>query len=149
MKYAISTARAERNPAADLTGALKAPVKQHFASITDPHQVGELLRAMESYKGHGVTEAALGLAPLTFVRPGELRHAKWADIDLRAAEWRCTASKTKQPHILPLSRQAVNILVELQPMTGRGKYVFPSVRTIKRPISENTINAAWGMTARR
>ena len=142
MKYAIATGRAERNPAADLTGALKAPVKQHFASITDPHQVGELLRAIHGYAGHGVTEAALKLAPLTFVRPGELRAAKWADFDLRAAEWRFTASKTKQAHIVPLSRQAVDILVELEPMTGRGEFVFPSVRTMKRPISENTINAA-------
>jgi len=142
MKYAIATGRAERNPAADLTGALKAPIKQHFASITEPDKVADLLRAIRGYTGHLVTEAALKLAPLVFVRPGELRSAKWADIDLDAGEWRFEASKTKQPHLVPLSRQAIDILRDLRPLTGRYELVFPSIRSVKRAISENTLNAA-------
>jgi len=141
-RYAIATGRAERNPAEDLAGALEQPKTTHFASLTDPEQIGELLRALHSYRGSIVTQAALKLAPLVFVRPGELRAAKWADIDLDAGEWRYVTSKTKTPHIVPLSEQAVQVLLELQPLTRRSEYVFPGVRSASRPMSENTINAA-------
>ena len=141
-RYAIATGRAQRNPAADLVGALEQPRVRHFASITEPARVGELLRSIRSYRGSPVTIAALNLAPLVFVRPGELRAARWADIDLDAAEWRYTATKTGTPHIVPLSAQAVAILRDLRPLTGRSEYVFPGVRSLRRPMSENTINAA-------
>lgn len=141
-RYALATGRAERNPAEDLAGALEQPRTKHFASLTDPEQIGELLRALHSYQGSPVTQAALRLAPLLFVRPGELRAAKWADIDLDAGEWRYVTSKTKTPHIVPLSDQAVQVLAELQPLTQRSEYVFPGVRSASRPMSENTINAA-------
>jgi integrase len=141
-RYAIATGRAERNPAADLEGALTQRQSKHFASVTDPVQVGELLRTMDAYHGSAVTLAALRLAPLVFVRPGELRKARWEDIDLEAAEWRFMATKTKTPHIVPLASQAVAILRDLHLLTGRGEFVFPGVRTARRPMSENTINAA-------
>lgn len=141
-RYAIATGRAERNPAADLVGALASPTVQHFAAVTDPKQVGDLLRAIHGYLGTPVVAAALKLAPLVFVRPGELRSAKWADLDLDAAEWRFVASKTKTSHIVPLSEQAVSILRDLHPLTRRSEYVFPGVRSLRRPMSENTINAA-------
>ncbi|MCP1372623.1 tyrosine-type recombinase/integrase [Dyella lutea] len=141
-RYAIATDRAERNPAADLVGALEQTKTKHFASITDPAKIGELLRAIDAYTGSAVTVAALKLAPLTFVRPGELRTAQWSNIDLEAAEWRYTATKTQTPHIVPLSAQAVEILRELRLLTGRGQYVFPGVRSPRRPMSENTVNAA-------
>lgn len=141
-RYAIATGRAERNPAADLVGALAQPQGDHFASVTDPAQVAPLLRALHGYEGSIVAIAALKLAPLVFVRPGELRRARWADIDLDAAEWRFTASKTGTPHIVPLATQAVAILRGLHLYTGRGEYVFPSARGRDRPMSENTVNAA-------
>lgn len=141
-RYAIATGRAERNPAEDLAGALEQPKTKHFASVTDPQQIGPLLLALHAYQGSMVTQAALRLAPLLFVRPGELRSAKWADIDLAAGEWRYITSKTKTPHIVPLSDQAVQILTELQPLTRRSEFVFPGVRSAARPMSENTINAA-------
>ena len=141
-KYAIATGRGERNPAADLTGALERLQVRHFPSVTKPEQIGALLRALHSYQGSVVTQVALKLAPLVFVRPGELRHAKWEDIDLEAAEWRYMVAKTKTQHIVPLSTQAVAILRELHPYTKRSAYVFPSERTASRPMSENTINAA-------
>lgn len=141
-RYAIATGRAQNNPAEALAGALEQPKTKHFSSVTDPAKIGELLRAMYSYQGSVVTTAALKLAPMLFVRPGELRKARWADIDLAASEWRFTASKTGTPHIVPLSSQAVTVLEELQPMTRRSDFVFPGVRSAKRPMSENTINAA-------
>ncbi len=150
-KYAAATGRVPTNynPVADLAGALKQPVGRSFATIYDPHKgrddlgkVGELLRALYGYRGTPVVMAGLKLAPLLFVRPGELRHAQWADIDLGSAEWRYLASKTKQPHIVPLSKQVIEILSELFVLTGRGEFVFPSVRGKGRPMSENTINAA-------
>ena len=141
-RYAIATGRATNNPAADLAGALELPKVQHFASITEPAKVGELLRTLQGYTGSPVTVAALRLAPLVFVRPGELRQARWADINLDASEWRFVASKTSTPHIVPLSEQAVAILRDLHPLTGRSEYVFPGVRSARRPMSENTINAA-------
>ncbi|MDQ1107244.1 integrase [Stenotrophomonas rhizophila] len=141
-RYAVATGRAERNPADDLAGALEQPKTKHFASLTDPAHIAPLLRAIHSYKGSMVTQAALKLAPLLFVRPGELRSARWAEIDLAAGEWRYVTSKTKTPHIVPLSEQAVEVLTELQPLTRRSEYVFPGVRSASRPMSENTINAA-------
>ena len=141
-KYAIATARADRDPAADLQGALIAFERQHFAAITDPKEVGHLLRAIDDFAGTFVVKCALRLAPLFFVRPGELRRAKWEDIDFDTADWRYFVTKTKTEHIVPLSRQALTILQELKPLTGQGTYVFPSIRTNDRPMSENTINVA-------
>jgi integrase len=142
-RYAIATGRAERNPAADLVGALASPAPGHFASVTDPDAVAPMLRAIHAYEETGtpIVVAALKLAPLVFVRPGELRSMRWANVDLDAAEWRFTASKTGTPHIVPLASQAVAILKELRPLTT-GEYVFPSVRSVRRPMSENTLNAA-------
>nr|VFJ46349.1 MAG: Integrase [Candidatus Kentron sp. FM]VFK17875.1 MAG: Integrase [Candidatus Kentron sp. FM] len=143
-RYAVATGRAERDPSADLRGALP-PVKgkKHFAAVTEPKRVGELLRALDGYQGTFPVICALRLAPLVFVRPGELRRAQWADIDLETAEWRYTVTKTETDHIVPLSRQAVAILTELQPLTGRGRYVFPSARTNDRPMSDNAILSAF------
>ena len=142
-RYAIATGRTTRDISADLRGALPPANKTgHFAAITEPKQVGELLRAMDSYTGSHIVRYALRLAPLVFVRPGELRHAEWADIDLDTAEWRYTVTKTNTPHIVPLARQAVEILTELKTLTGDGHYVFPGARTNKRPMSDNAILAA-------
>lgn len=141
-RYAIATGRATRDISADLRGALP-PVKgEHFAAITEPKQVGALLRAMDGYTGSQIVRCALHLAPLVFVRPVELRKAEWKDIDLDGAEWRYTVTKTNTPHIVPLSRQAVEILKELQALTGRGRFVFPGARTNGRPMSDNAILAA-------
>ncbi|MHB1947072.1 MAG: tyrosine-type recombinase/integrase [Gammaproteobacteria bacterium] len=142
-RYAVATGCAERDPSADLRGALPPARKKHHASLVDPKAIGELLRAINDYQGHFVTKCALRLAPLLFVRPGELRHAEWSEFDFEAAEWRIPAEKMKMrvKHIVPLSSQAMAILRELQPLTGNGKYVFPCVRTLKRPMSENTVNA--------
>jgi len=143
-RYAIATGRAERDPSADLRGALTPVKHKSMATITDPKNVGALLRAIASYSGAFATRCALQLAPLTFVRPGELRYAEWSEFDLDAAEWRIPAHKMKMKvqHIVPLSTQAVEILRELHPYTSRARYVFPSVRTFDRPMSENTVNAA-------
>jgi integrase len=141
-RYAIATGRAHDNPAEDLAGALEQAQTKHFSSVTDPPRIAELLRAMHAYRGSVVTQAALKLAPMLFVRPGELRHARWADIDTETGEWRFIASKTGSPHIVPLASQAKEILLELRPLTGQSEFVFPGVRSAKRPMSENTINAA-------
>ena len=145
-RYAVQTERAERDPTADLRGALAPVVSEHFATITEPVRIGELLRAIECYAGHVVTAYALKLAPLVFVRPGELRHAEWTefDVDGHEPQWRIPAEKMKMraQHLVPLSSQAVALLRELQPVTGRGRYVFPSLRGGSRPMSENTVNAA-------
>ncbi len=145
-RYAVATGRAERDPSPDLRGALPPARDKHHASITEPKAIGELLRAIEGYQGAFVTKAALGLAPLLFVRPGELRKAEWAEIDMEKAEWRIPGEKMKMrdPHIVPLCTQAVAILTELQALTGRGRYVFPSARTPHgdRCMSENAVLAA-------
>ncbi len=141
-RYAVATGRTERDPSQDLKGALPPVTKNHFKSITDPQQISSLLRNIDGYNGGLVARCALRLAPLIFVRPGELRHAEWAHIDLDAAEWRYTVSKTNTEHIVPLSQQAVDILQELQPLTGHKRYVFPANRGEGRPMSENTVNAA-------
>lgn len=142
-RYGIATGVAERDPAADLRGALPPARKKHHASLIDPKAVGELLRAINDYQGSFVTKCTLRLAPLLFVRPGELRYAEWSEINLETAEWRIPAEKMKRriPHIVPLSTQAIAILRELQPLTGNGTYVFPCERSIKRAMSENTVNA--------
>jgi integrase len=141
MRYAIATSRAERDPCPDLNGALSVAEKTHFASITDPVRVGELMRALDSYQGSYVVRTALMLSPLVFVRPGELRHAKWADIDLDKATWSYFVTKTKVDHLVPLSRQAVEILRDLQPLTGHYEWVFKGKKH-GRPISNNTVNSA-------
>jgi integrase len=141
-RYAIATARAERDISGDLRRALS-PVKgEHFAAITDPKRLAELLRAIHAYQGTVTVKCALRLAPLVFVRPGELRKAEWAQIDLDAAEWRYTVSKTDTAHIVPLSTQAVAILRELHPLTGQGRFVFPGARSNGRPMSDNAVLAA-------
>jgi integrase len=142
LRYAVATGRAQRDSTRDLRGALQPVKSEHFASVTEPKKVGELLRAMDSYEGTLTVRCALRLAPLVFVRPGELRKAEWADIDLDRAEWSYTVTKTDTKHIVPLSQQAVTILRELHPLTGRGRYVFPGARSASRPMSENAILAA-------
>lgn len=143
-RYAVATGRAERDPSPDLKGALPPAKSKHLSAITDPEKVGGLLRAIDGYQGSFVTRCALKLAPLLFVRPGELRQAEWAEIDLEAAEWNVPAEKmkTRQPHLVPLSHQAVDILREIQPLTGAGRYVFPSARTPLRPMSNNAVLSA-------
>lgn len=143
-RYAIATGRAERNPAADLRGALPPVKPSHLAAIVEPKAIGELLRAIDGYKGSFVTKCALRLAPLVFVRPGELRNAEWTEFDLDAAEWNLPAEKmkTRTPHLVPLAPQAVDILRELNALTGQGRYLFPSPRSPLRPMSNNGILSA-------
>jgi integrase len=141
-RNAVATGHCKSDPSRDLRGTLP-PVKvKHLAATTEPERLTEILRAMDGYRGTLPVICALRLAPLVFVRPGELRKAEWKDIDLKAAEWRYIVTKTDTPHIVPLSRQAVAILRELQPLTGSGRYVFPGARTSKRPMSDNAILAA-------
>jgi integrase len=143
-RYAVATGRAQHDVAADLRDAL-APVKsKNFASVTDPVRVGELMRAIDGYSGHPLTALALKLAPLVFVRPGELRQAEWTEFDLAGAEWRIPAARMKmgELHVVPLARQALEVLEELRPLARGGRYVFHSLRTRDRPMSNNTINAA-------
>lgn len=141
-RFAVATNRAKRDPSADLKDAISPRTVKHFSATTEPKRLAEILRALDGYSGSMVTRCALRIAPLVFVRPGELRHAKWADIDLDAAEWRYLVTKTDTPHIVPLSKQAVAILREVHPVTGRGVWVFPSNRTSTRPMSDNTVLAA-------
>lgn len=143
-RYAIATGRAERDFSADLRGALPPVTPKHHASITDPKAIGQLLRDFRAYEGSFVTRCALLLAPLVFVRPGELRKAAWPEINLDSAEWRIPAArmKSRMMHIVPLSTQAVDVLRELHALTGAGAYVFPGARSTNRPMSENTVNAA-------
>ncbi len=142
-RYAVATARLASDPTRDLRGALAAPTVTHYAAILEPVKVGELLRAIDGYESLGLTRLALQLAPHVFVRPGELRHARWEEVDLDGALWTIPAEKTKmrKAHRVPLSRQAVGILREIRALTGPAGYVFPSVRTRARPMSENTLNA--------
>jgi integrase len=153
-RYGISTGRCERDISHDLRGALSPLVEKNFAAATEPAQIAGILRAIDGYKGTFIVQSALRLAPLVFVRPGELRTAKWADIDLNEAEWLLTLSKQRtskkgasdQPVdeklFVPLSRQSLEILRELYPLTSKGTYVFPGARTDKRPMSENAVLAA-------
>ncbi len=143
-RYAVVTGRADRDPTADLKGALPPAKPKHFAALTDPKEVGPLLRAIDGYKGSSVVKWALRLSPLVFLRPGELRKAEWAEFDLDAAEWTIPPErmKMKQPHLVPLSMQAVATLMEAQALTGRGKYVFPNHCSRMRPMSDNAVLAA-------
>ena len=143
-RYAIATGRADRDIAADLRGALATPKKKHLASITDPKEVASLLRAIDSLTGTFIVKCAMRLAPLVFVRPGELRKAEWCEIDLDKAEWNIPAEKmkTKQLHLVPLSTQAISILKEIQPLTGSTRYVFHSTRTVNKPMSDMALSAA-------
>jgi integrase len=143
-RYAIATGRATRDIALDLRGALTTPKVTHRAAITDPKEVGALLRAIEGYSGQPTTRLALQLSALLFVRPGELRLARWKEIDFEKAVWTVPAEtmKMKRPHRVPLSRQAIVIFRELHGMTGQGEYVFPAVNSFRRPMSNNTLNAA-------
>ncbi|HMM38187.1 MAG TPA: integrase arm-type DNA-binding domain-containing protein [Desulfovibrio sp.] len=145
LAFAVATGRAERNPAADLRGAVPPPAKRHFAALTDSFKVAELLKDIDAYQGSHVVRCALRLAPLLFVRPGELRHAEWAEFELdgRTPLWRIPPEKMKmrRQHLVPLAPQAVAILRELHPLTGAGKYLFPGNRPGKI-ISENTLGAA-------
>lgn len=145
-RYAIATGRAERDPAADLVGAIPPATKKHYATMTDPKRVAELIRDIQEYWGTFVVKSALKFSPLVFQRPGEIRHAEWVDIDLDNAEWRIPDEKMKQKgrnvHIVPLSKQAIQVLKDLHQVTGKGRYVFPANHTSQRPMSENTINQA-------
>jgi len=143
-RFAVATGLAERDVTVDLKGALASAPTSHFAAITEPREVARLLKAIHGYTGHPYATAALKLSPLVFVRPGELRSAEWVEIDLDAAEWRIPGQKMKMrnDHVVPLSTQAVEILRSVHLMTSHGKYVFPSIRSGGRCMSENTINAA-------
>jgi integrase len=142
LRYAVATGRCERDPSSDLRGALPPKKAEHFAATVDPSKLAGILRAMDGYQGDLVVRCALRLAPLVFVRPGELRTAEWKDIDLDAGEWRYRVNKTDIDHIVPLCRQAIAILRELHPLTGDGRFVFPGARTNKRPMSDNAILGA-------
>ena len=143
-RYAVATGRAQRDPTPDLKGALATPKVRHYAAIIDPKDVGALLRAIDGFQGTPTVSAALKLSPLLFCRPGELRHMEWAEIDWDQARWEIPADKMKMrvSHIVPLCQQAINILRELAPITGRSRYVFPSARGASRPLSENGVRTA-------
>ena len=141
-RYAVQNGKALRDITADLRGALPTPKVKHMASFTEPRQVAELLRAMDGFQGTFSVESALRLAPLVFTRPGELRRAKWADIDLDTGVWAYRVSKTKTDHIVPLSKQALEILKQIYPLSGHGEFVFPGGHDPKKPMSESAINAA-------
>ena len=151
LRYGIATGRCERNPAADLRGALRPVLVKHMAAVTEPKEVGTLMRAMADYHGHPLTRGALVLSALVFQRPGNVRAMQWLALDLEAAMWTIPASEMKRsryekdngrPHSVPLSTQALAVLRDLHPLSGHGRYVFPSMISGKRPMSENTVNVA-------
>lgn len=143
-RYCVASGLIESDPCRDLRKALTPTTPQNMPAITDPVKVGGLMRSIDGYEGHPITRAALQLAPLVFVRPGELRQAEWEEIDLKQAVWKIPSEKMKMklPHLVPLSRQAINIIKEIKPLTGKGRYLFPSIRTTARPMSNNTVLAA-------
>jgi integrase len=143
-RYSVATGRTERDPSVDLKGAIPPPHKGHMAAITEPLKVGELLRAIDAYQGSFVVKCGLRLLPLLFCRPGELRHAEWSEIDFENAEWNIPAGKMKmkEPHLVPLSKQAIEILTEIKELTGASRYIFPSARSFDRPMSDNALVAA-------
>ena len=141
-RYAVATGRAERDPTGDLRGALPAAIPGHFAAITEPTDVGELLRAIDGFKGTFIVQCALKLAPMLFVRPGELRQARWQKFDLDKAEWKYLATKTKTEHLVPLASQAVTIFRELHALSGHSSFVFPGARSNGRAMSDAAVNAA-------
>lgn len=144
MRFAIASGLVRRNPVADLRGALQPKVKRHYPALAEPKELAPLLRAIHGYQGRAVTRWALALAPLVFVRPGELRQAEWSEFDLEAGTWLIPAGRMKMrvEHLVPLSRQALGILQEVHPLTNRGKYVFTGRNSSQRPMSENTVNTA-------
>ncbi len=142
IRYAIATGRADRDPCPDLQGAIPTPKERNHAALTTPKEVGELMRAIDAFSGTYSVKCALLLAPLLFVRPGELRKAKWGEIDLDRAEWRFLVTKTMTDHLVPLALQAVTILRDLRQLTGSSEYVFPGARDRKRPMSDAAVNAA-------
>lgn len=143
-RYGVACGYVERDVTSDLRGALQPIKKTHLASITEPKRVAQLLRSIDEYDGSNVVKFALQLAPLVFVRPGELRHAEWEEIDFESSLWCIPAGKMKMkaPHTVPLSIQSVEILSKIKKLTGHGKYVFPSARSFARPLSDNALNAA-------
>lgn len=143
-RYAVQNQLVPFDPTRDLRGALTAPRPKHLAALIEPERVGALLRAIEGYDGQAITQIALKLSPHVFVRPGELRQAEWREIDFDAQVWRIAAAKMKgrQAHVVPLSRQSLELLAAAHELTGDGNYVFPSIRTSARPMSENTVNGA-------
>lgn len=141
-KYAVQTGRAERDVTVDLKGALPASTVKHMAAFTEPQQIADLLRAIDAFNGTFTVQCALKLSPLVFTRPSELRQAKWKDIDLDAGTWQYLVTKTKTDHLVPLSRQAVEILRELHPLSGHGEYVFQGGHSPLKPMSESAVNAA-------
>ena len=141
-RFGMATGRCVADPTLALRGALPTIQSKHFAATTEPKRLGGILRAMDGYAGTPSVCAALRLGPLVFVRPGELRREEWAHISLELGEWHFTSSKTKQEHLVPLSTQAVAILLDLFPVTGEGRYVFPSARDSRRPMSDNAVLAA-------
>lgn len=141
-RYAVATGRIPRDPATDLRGALRSPVVAHMAAVTEPKRLGELLRLTDDYPGGFVVASALKLAPRLFVRPGELRTAQWADIDLEGGNWSFIASKSTGALVVPLASQCLVVLRELHGLTGSGRYVFPSARSSQRPMSENAVLVA-------
>lgn len=142
-RYAVATARLRSDPTRDLRGALTNPSVTHYGAVLDPVNVGELLRAIDGYEGQSITKFAMQLAPHVFVRPGELRHAEWREIDFENALWTIPASKTKmrKDHLVPLSKQSIAVLKEVHALSVPEGYIFPSIRTRLRPMSDNTINA--------
>jgi integrase len=144
LRYAVATGRADRDVAAFLKGALPPAKGGHFSTITEPRQIGQLLRVIAGYNGYAPVGYALKILPLVFVRPGELRLAEWAEFNLKEKEWRIPAPRMKmrEQHLVPLSDQVLTLLEQLARHTGRGRYLFPSLRTTERPISDNTLNAA-------
>jgi integrase len=150
-RYGVATGRCERNPAPDLHGALQPIIVKHMSAVLEPAAAGSLLRTIWTYEGHPLTRAALKLSALTFQRPGNIRHMEWREIDFDSAQWTIPASKMKRsvqgkesgrPHLVPLAAQAVKILREIEPLTGHGRYVFASLLSGERPMSENTLRAA-------
>lgn len=143
-RYAVATARLASDPTRDLKGALTSPTVTHYGALTEPKRVGELLRAIDEYDGSGITKIALQIAALVFVRPGELRHADWSEFDLDSGIWTIPAGKMKmrKPHAVPLASQTIALFRQIHEATGPSGYVFPSIRSRARPMSENTLNAA-------
>jgi integrase len=142
-RYASATGKAKHDIAYDLKGALRNHTGRNYSHITEPTVLARLIRGIRTYPGSPAVKAAINMLPLVFVRPGELRTAKWQDIDLEKAEWRYTVTKTDIPHVVPLSRQVVQILKDLHPLTGQGIYVFKGTGGSDRPISDNTMNQAY------
>lgn len=153
-RYAVATGRADRDPTGDLRGALPSPTKGHFSALTDPREVGEMLRALDRYSGTHVVRIALQLAPLVMVRPANLAQMEWSELDLDAGEWRIPAEKMKAraAHFVPLSKQAVALLREIYPLSGDGRYVFPSATNAEASMSRETLGASMrrlGLTDRQ